>query len=82
VALVWQVLFLMLARDPLRYRPIMLIAALEKASGIVFILLVLLHRSPPTMLIGIVDVLPGMLFLIAYARTASVRVEQMAIAHS
>jgi len=70
VTLVWQILFLVLARDPLRYRPMMLLAVLEKVSGIVFILLVLLHRSPPSMLIGIVDVILGILFLIAYIRTA------------
>jgi len=79
VALVWQILFLVLARDPLRYRPMMLLAVLEKATGIVFILLVLLHRSPPYMLIGIVDVLLGVLFLTAYARTAPSRVQQSAV---
>jgi hypothetical protein len=76
VGLAWQVLFLVLSRDPLRYRPMMLVAVLEKASGIAFILLVLLHRSPPSMLIGIVDVCWGILFLIAYIRTAPARVGQ------
>jgi hypothetical protein len=76
VTLAWQVLFLVLASEPLRYRPMMLVAALEKASGIAFILLVLLHRSPSSMLIGIVDVLLGILFLIAYARTAPSRMLQ------
>ncbi len=52
----------------------MLVAVLEKATGIVFILLVLLHRSPPSMLIGIVDVLLGVLSLIAYIRTAPARI--------
>src|SRR5215470_613801 len=64
VTLVWQILFLMVASDPVRYRPIMLVAVLEKASGIAFILLVLLHRSPSSLLIGGVDVLLGILFLI------------------
>jgi hypothetical protein len=82
VALVWQFFFLMVSRDPLRYRPMMLMAVLEKASGIAFILLVLLHRSPPSMLIGIVDICLGILFLIAYVRTAPSRVQQAAIAHS
>ncbi|MFL5661277.1 MAG: hypothetical protein ACJ8BW_07980 [Ktedonobacteraceae bacterium] len=82
VTLVWQMLFLMLARDPLRYRPIMLMAVLEKASGIAFILLVLLHRSPPSMLIGGVDVLLGILFLVAYARTAPAKVQQATVARS
>jgi hypothetical protein len=48
----------------------MLVAVLEKVTGVIFILLVLLHRSPPSMLIGIVDVCLGILFLIAYIRTA------------
>ncbi|HLZ61901.1 MAG TPA: hypothetical protein VKR06_33575 [Ktedonosporobacter sp.] len=82
VTLAWQVLFLLIARDPARYRNIMLVAALEKASGIVFIALVLLHRSPPSMLIGIVDVMLGILFLIAYSRTAENKGQQTAVAHS
>lgn len=80
--LAFQVLFIVLSRDPLRYRPMMLVAALEKATGIAFILLVLLHRSPPSMLIGIVDVCLGILFLISYVRTASSRVQQAAVAQS
>jgi hypothetical protein len=82
VTLAWQVLFLVLARDPQRYRPMMLVAVLEKASGIVFILLVLLGRSPSSMLIGIVDVFLGILFLIAYARTAPSGIQQTEIAHN
>ena len=82
VTLVWQMLFLMLARDPMRYRPIMLMAVLEKTSGIAFILLVLLHRSPPSMLIGGVDVLLGILFLVAYTRTAPAKAQQAAVARS
>lgn len=82
VALVWQLLFLTLASDPARYRPIMLLAVLEKASGIVFLLLVFLHRSPPSMLIGGVDVLLGILFLIAYVRTAPARVQHPTVARS
>lgn len=70
VTLVWQLLFLVIARDPTRYRPIMLLAVLEKTSGIAFLLLVFLHRSPPSMLIGGADVLLGVLFLVAYTRTA------------
>ncbi|HTK09697.1 MAG TPA: hypothetical protein VL485_21175 [Ktedonobacteraceae bacterium] len=71
VGLVWQIFFLIVARDPLRYRPLMLVAVLEKASGIAFIVLVLMHRSPPSMLIGLVDIVLGILFLISYIRTGS-----------
>lgn len=31
-ALVWQLLFIAIARDPVRYRPLMLVAVLEKAA--------------------------------------------------
>ena len=31
-ALVWQVAFLLIASDPVRYRPLMLVAVLEKAA--------------------------------------------------
>ncbi|GCE30075.1 hypothetical protein KDA_55590 [Dictyobacter alpinus] len=82
VTCVWQILFLVLAQDPLRYRPFMLLAVLEKVSGVAFILLVILHRSPPSMLIGIVDVFLGTLFLIAYIKTAPARNPQVAVAHS
>lgn len=77
--LVWQILFIVLSRDPLRYRPMMLLAALEKATGIFFIALVLMHRSPPSMLIGIVDVILGILFVISYIRTAPSREGQAAV---
>ena len=82
VTLVWQLLFLMLAHDPVRYRPIMLMAVLEKTSGIAFILLVLLHRSPSSLLIGGVDVLLGILFLIAFVRTAPAKFQQAAVVRS
>jgi len=78
VTLVWQILYLVLSRDPIRYRPMMLVGVLEKATGFAFILLVLLHRSPPNMLIGVVDLLLGVLFLVAYARTAPAKVQQVA----
>ncbi len=80
VTLAWQVLFLVLAREPLRYRPMMLVAALEKVGGIAFILLFILHRSSPTTLIGIVDVLLGVLFLIAYAKTSPTDAQPMTVA--
>jgi len=78
VTLVWQILFLVLSRDPVRYRPIMLMAVLEKTAGFAFILLVLLHRSPTSALIGVVDVVLGVLFLVAYVRTAPSEVRQVA----
>jgi hypothetical protein len=70
VTLAWQVLFLMIARNPARYRPLMPVTFLEKATGIAFVVLVFMHRSPPTMLIGLVDIGLGILFVLAYRATA------------
>ena len=77
-ALVWQILFLVLSRDPVRYRPMILVAVFEKIpAGIFFIALVLFHLAPPSMLIGIVDVILGILFFIAYVKTAPANVQQV-----
>ena len=46
VALAWQLAFLLLSHDPLRYRPIMLPAAMEKLTfGIAMLALLILARS-------------------------------------
>lgn len=71
-ALAWQVAFCVLATDPLRYRPLMLAAMLEKATySIAIVVLVLQHRTRPTDLVFAgTDGLLGILFVIAYWRTA------------
>jgi hypothetical protein len=72
VALAWQVLFLILARDPVRYRPLMIPTILEKAGfGVAVIVLFLLSRVGLSMLgAALIDLLLGTLFVIAYVRTA------------
>lgn len=71
VALAWQVLFIQLARDPLRYRAFMLPAILEKAAfGIAMIALYAQHRLAALMLLaGCIDLLFAALFTLAYWRT-------------
>jgi len=73
VALAWQVAFLVIARDPVRYRPLMIPSILEKASfGLPAIVLFVLGRLSPQMLAaGLLDWMLGVLFVIAYVRTAS-----------
>jgi hypothetical protein len=71
VALAWQVLFVIIARDPQRYRLAMLPAALEKvAFGVAVIALYLQGRVAP-MLVGaaVVDLLFATLFLVAFGKT-------------
>jgi hypothetical protein len=75
VAVAWQALFLILARDPVRYRPMMIPAVLEKASfGLAAIILFALGRVSPVMLgFAAVDLILGTLFIVAYARTPASR---------
>ncbi|HSF24907.1 MAG TPA: hypothetical protein VLE20_11840 [Blastocatellia bacterium] len=71
VAVAFQVLFLILAKDPVRYRPVMIPAILEKASwGIAVVVLYLQQRVSAFFLcFGTVDLILGVLFVVAYAKT-------------
>jgi hypothetical protein len=73
--LAWQVLFLVLSRDPVRYRAMILPSALEKVSwGIALITLYSQHRLPlSALVIGSVDWIFAFLFLAAYFATRSGR---------
>ena len=72
IALAWQVVFLIISRDPHRYRPIMIPAILEKATfGFAAIALFVAGRLNLQMLgAGVLDLVLGTLFVIAYLRTA------------
>ena len=70
-ALAWQVAFLVIAKDPVRFRPLIIPSILEKFGyGAVMIVLFLqqrLHASDLTF--GVVDILFGVLFIISYSKT-------------
>jgi hypothetical protein len=70
VAVAWQVAFLVIARDPARFRPLMVPAVLEKATfGFAAIALATAGRIPGAVLASaLVDLALGVLFVIAYAR--------------
>jgi len=71
IALAWQVLFLILSRDPLRYRAMILPAVLEKlAFGIPMVFLFAQHSlAPATLAVGCVDWILAVLFVAAYVAT-------------
>lgn len=71
VALAWQVLFLVLATDPVRYRPMILPSILEKISwGVALIVLFYQRRlALSAFAIGSVDWVFAFLFLAAYFTT-------------
>jgi hypothetical protein len=71
VALVWQIAFLVIARDPIRFRPLMIPSILEKlVYSIPVIILVAQKRANPIDLaFAAIDLTLGVLFLLAYLRT-------------
>lgn len=71
LALAWQFAFFLIARDVKRYRPLMLIAVLEKlAFGIPVVALFVKGRvSVGVLSFGVIDLALGVLFLIAFKAT-------------
>jgi hypothetical protein len=69
--LAWQFLFLVLSRDPFRYRAMILPSVLEKVSyGIALVFLFAQHRLPLSVLtIGSVDWIFAALFIAAHVAT-------------
>jgi hypothetical protein len=73
VTLVFQLPFLVISRDPVRYRPIMLMSVLEKASYFIAIpILYAAGRVPFIVLVGsLFDFVWGCLFAMSYVKTRS-----------
>jgi len=71
-ALAWQFAFFVIARDPVRFRLIMLPSILEKFSFAASqTVLYLQHRLHPSdLFLGAIDGLFGLLFLIAFFKTS------------
>ena len=73
-AIAWQIAFLVISRDPARYRSLMLVAAfVEKFGyGLTVIALYMQQRvAVPVVALAIVDMLLGVLFIIAYVKTGN-----------
>ena len=70
-ALAWQFAFFVIATDPTRYRPLMIPSVFEKFSyAIAVVILVAQNRMHSSdLLFGVVDLLLGTLFVIAYLGT-------------
>jgi len=71
VTLAWQLVFLLIARNPVRYRPLMLVSVLEKlAYGVPAIALFMQQRVKSlTLTFGCLDLLLGALFVLAFLST-------------
>jgi hypothetical protein len=71
LAVVWQLVFLFIARHPIRQRPLMLFAILEKLSyGLAVLMLFAAGRVGLVILSGaLIDLVWAVLFAIAYGKT-------------
>jgi hypothetical protein len=71
--LAWQIAFVLIARDPVRYRPMIIPSIVEKFTyGIAVVILVLQARMHPSDLVFAgADLFWGVMFVIAFALTAT-----------
>ena len=71
VALTWQLLFLLLSTDPVRYRLMMIPAMFEKIVFVVPVVILYYQDRASAIILGLslVDLVLGSLFLIAYIKT-------------
>jgi len=75
IVLAWQLAFLVIGRDPARFRALMPVTVLEKlAFAVPVALLYSLGRAPQaTLLFGGIDLVLGVLFFVSYQRVGAVR---------
>jgi len=75
VGLAWQLAFLVIGGDPVRFRPMMIPSIVEKFTyGIAVVVLVVQGRMHSSDLVfGGTDLLLGLLFIAAYLKTAGER---------
>jgi hypothetical protein len=73
IVLVWQIAFLVIARDPARFRPLMPVTVLEKLAFAVPVALLYAQGrvAPATLLFGGIDLVLSALFFVSYRRTAA-----------
>jgi hypothetical protein len=73
LALLWQVVFILIAKDPIRYRPLMPIAVAEKFVYTIPVVVLYasgqVHRN--TLQTSFADPVFGLLFIVAYFRSAN-----------
>lgn len=75
LALVWQLAFLIIGSDPVRYRPLMIPSMAEKfVYGLTLIVLYFQGRIGPREMFGLSDLILGLLFVIAYWKSGPQRV--------
>ncbi len=76
IAVAWQIAFLIISRDPAKYRLLILATIVEKYSyGIATIVLFLQSRvAAAVLVVGFIDTVLGALFIIAYFKLKKITV--------
>jgi hypothetical protein len=71
VTAAWQILYLLVSTNPIRYRPVMIPPIFAKGSFVIAVTLLFLQGRVPLTMLGasMVDLLLLILFLVAYLRT-------------
>lgn len=71
VTVAWQVMYLMISTDPVRYRPLMPVAALAKLSYVTTLVVLFAVGRVASVVLGTAtfDLVFGVLFVAAYTRT-------------
>ena len=73
VGLAWQIAFVVIARDPLKMRPMMIPAVFEKFGYVIVVVTLYLQTrmKAPDLVFAFADGLLGVLFLVAFGKTAA-----------
>ena len=71
VTAAWQILYLLVSTNPIRYRPVMIPPMFAKGSFVIAVTLLYLQGRVPLTMLGasMIDLLLLILFLVAYLRT-------------
>lgn len=71
LAILWQLVFVLIASDPVRYRPVMLVAIFEKLVYVVPVLALFVRGEVGTAILGpaLVDPIFCVLFIAAFVKT-------------
>ena len=71
VALAWQIAFLVIATDPVRFRPLMAVSVVEKFGYVIAVTVLYAQNrmSTPQALTTLPDCVLGVLFILAFVRT-------------
>lgn len=77
VAIAFQIVFIIISRDPMKYRALMLASVVEKFSFGLACIVLLVQGKPmePILAGGLIDTLLGVLFIVSYVKTGKTDID-------